>query len=73
MKNNFFHIIIFTVVLFYSENLLAQENDSLVVINTKYDSLLKSSENEMEVLFYPGSYGYEWQDHIYFEYYALGC
>ena len=52
MKNNFFHIIIFTVVLFNFTYIVAQESDSLAVINTKYDSLLKSSENEMNVLFY---------------------
>ena len=52
MKNNFFHIIIFTVVLFNFTYIVAQESDSLAVINAKYDSLLKSSENEMNVLFY---------------------
>jgi len=45
-------IFILIVVLFNSANVVAQNNDSLSMLNAMYDTLISSSENEMNVLFY---------------------
>ena len=52
MLNSKINIIFNLLILIATSEIYAQESDSLSNINLKYDSILRTSENEMQLLFY---------------------
>ena len=52
MKTHYFKILLYLISLFFVEDIQSQYLDSLGVIDSKYDSILKSDGEAMNTLFY---------------------